>query len=881
MTRESWQRAYAVLDEILDLDTEARRARLAQLELNAEEREYVEALLQADESDDGVLDRIPDAALSESPANGQEIGPWRLGPEIGRGGMSVVHRATRDDAGFEQTAALKLLHAARLDAASISRFQREQQILADLHHPNLATLLDGGVTDTGTPYLVMEEVRGERLDGYCSERDLDARAIVRLMLPICDAVAFAHRSLVVHRDLKPANILVGEDDRPRLLDFGVAKLLAAEESDLTTTRVLTPGFGAPEQASGGAVTTATDVYGLGAVLYRLLTHSTPYPAEAMLDLPNAPPPIAPSRTSDKVGGIDSDLDNVVLMALRAEPERRYASAEALARDLHSWLDGHPVVATPDRVGYRLRKLVSRHRTAFAAAVIAVLALLAGSGVALWQTSVARAESGRAQVAADEAARQAQRAEAVTEFLVSTFAAADPEASLGADVTVRQVLDAGIERLDHELADEMETQAQLRSVLGEISYLLGEFDMAESLLSENLALEGRDRESRLRDLSLAAHNASTQGNHDLAEQRYADTIELARQIDPQERAVAELSYATYLIESSRAKVALDRLDDVSAQVWLPSAPEEQVAILEATLAAALLQMGQVDEAARRAERALQLRGKQTDRALALGILSNIRAEQGDLESAIDLKHQALELQQQLLGPDHPHTQISRNDLATMLKNVGRFAESAELLQSVLAQQTVLLGDEHPHVATAHFNLGQALFLAGSQDSALDHYRQAMTLTDRAPAAAGPFQGVYRVIYGHALALTTASITAGEQYLVEGIRLVAASAGADHPLTARVRTLYAEVLNDSGRNDEARAQTEPSLPILEGSYGAESRHTALARIEWGRAIAEASPEQAEAALRDAVAAFQHSSYRLQYQRQIAKAEAMLRGMSSTTH
>ena len=888
--RDSWQRAYEVLDELLDLDTGARRERLEELELTPEERERVESLLRAEELDGGVLDRPIEAAVDELPPAGSgRIGPWRLGPEIGRGGMSVVYRATRDDAGFEQTAALKLLHAARLDPASIERFHLEQQILADLHHPNLATLLDGGVTPDGSPFLVMEEIRGARLDAYCADHALDARAVVELMLPVGDAVAFAHRSLVVHRDLKPANILVGDDGRPRLLDFGVAKLLASDDPEHTTTRVLTPGFGAPEQAAGGAVTTATDVFGLGAVLYRLLAQATPFPAEAFLrDSRHLPDPATPSRTSDCVRGIDSDLDNIVLKALRVEPERRYASVEAMFRDLRNWLEGLPVSATPDRLGYRLRKLASRHRTAMLAAAVAILGLLAGSGVALWQASVARSESDRAQRAAAEAESQAERAEAVTDFLVQTIAAADPEAQLGADATVRQVIDAGIERIGGELADEPETRARLRSVLAKISYRLGEFELALSIVDENLDADGLTAATRLDDLVVAANCARVLGRVEESERRFLQSIEMARRMNPVDLAIVENSYASFMVSVGRTDEALARLNDSSAQAWLELAPVDELADLEDTLAHALVDQGRLDEAATHAERALELRlaggeSMRTAVALSLGQLSNVRAEQGDLETAAELKRRALAIQMELLGPGHVNTQISRNDLATLFKNLGRFDESAELLESVLAQQMELLGPEHRHVADAHFALGQALFLAGRRADAIVHYRRAAEISDLAPAVAGPFSGVHHAIYGHALVLTDpGAASEGEAEIQLGIRLVSALLGAEHPLTARVRTLYAEVLNELGRHDEAWRQMQTALPILDAAYGPESRHAALARIELGRALASlsaaslsdsGSPEDVGTVLHDAVAAFRDSSYRHQYARQIANAESVL--------
>ena len=255
--RRLWRRADAVLDDLLDLAVEERGPKLRRLELPVEVRAKVDALLRAAQERDGILDRPPEM-LGRDPApggaRGTEMGSWVLGEELGRGGMGIVYRASRRTTGFEQTAALKVLRVDVSEPSAIERFLREQRFLATLRHPNIASFIDGGVSRDGSPYLVIEEVQGVPIDRYCEEKGLDAREVLRLFLQVCAAVAHAHRNLIVHRDLKPDNILVDEDERVRLLDFGVAKLLGPEAAGRRATRVLTPAYGAPEQASGGAVT---------------------------------------------------------------------------------------------------------------------------------------------------------------------------------------------------------------------------------------------------------------------------------------------------------------------------------------------------------------------------------------------------------------------------------------------------------------------------------------------------------------------------------------------------------------------------------------------------------------------------------------------------
>jgi eukaryotic-like serine/threonine-protein kinase len=372
----------------------------------------VESLLTYDESKGR---EISDAVESEvesligDPAAGSRFGPWRVVREIGRGGMGTVYLAVRDDAQFHQTAALKLVRYGMDTAELLDRFRRERQILANLDHPYIARLIDGGSTPQGRPYLVMEYVEGQTIEAWCAARNLSIADRCRLMLKVCEAVSYAHRNLVVHRDLKPGNILIVEDGSPKLLDFGVAKLLAPEsdaEAKLTIpwARPLTPAYASPEQVRGQAVTTATDVYSLGAILYELLSGSqahrigSPSPVEVERVICRTTLLRPSAAIADQVPGasrlrrqLSGDLDNIVLMAMRREPERRYSSADEFAADLRRQLAGRPVRARPDSVGYRAGKFARRNRLALVAAALVMLSLIGGMVASL-------AEARRADVA---------------------------------------------------------------------------------------------------------------------------------------------------------------------------------------------------------------------------------------------------------------------------------------------------------------------------------------------------------------------------------------------------------------------------------------------------------------------------------------------------
>ncbi len=315
---------------------------------------------------------------------GARIGSFTIVRMLGRGGMGAVYLAHRADGSFEQTVAIKVIQSPNPTSLLLTRFQQERQILARLTHPNIARLLDGGETPAGLPYFVLEYVQGQEIDVYCDKRALDLKACLRLFLHVAAAVQYAHENLVVHRDLKPGNILVGEDGEPKLLDFGIAKVLDPHSAPATqaSTRVLTPEYASPEQARGDAITTAADIYSLGAVLYRLLTGKPPPAVE------NLAPLDAVRRISEEevtvASNVPADVAAILRKALHTDPRHRYRSADELSNDIQRYLDGKPVLAVPDSVGYKAAKFLRRHWIPVSAIAVVLLALAAGAGVAIWQ-----------------------------------------------------------------------------------------------------------------------------------------------------------------------------------------------------------------------------------------------------------------------------------------------------------------------------------------------------------------------------------------------------------------------------------------------------------------------------------------------------------------
>ena len=517
-----WPEVSAALDALLDLDAAARERELRRIgSRDASLAAELRSLLSADRDSSGLLEagvaaaapdlmqRLaarPDDETVELP--GRVIGRWRLLNEIGRGGMGEVMLAERADGEFVQQAALKRLKRGMDSVEVLRRFAQERRILAGLTHPHIARLLDGGIDERGRPFYAMEYVEGEPITDFARRRGLNVRERLQLMQKVCQAVGYAQGRLVVHRDLKPSNILVDTHGEPKLLDFGIAKILSDSGEDSMTgsgMRVLSPAYAAPEQILGEPITTATDVYALGVLLFEMLTGRLPHrrsgnvaeaSAEALARDTTERPSHAlrrvPPEDVERAYGaravdrerfareLSGDLDRIVLTALRREPERRYASAARLADDLRLFLDGRPIMARPDTSGYRLRKFVRRHRVGAVATVLVLASLIGGLGVALWQADVAqrnaadaRAHAERAEREARRAEQQARRAEQTKTFVVSLFEQSNPERSgPGVELTAVQLVRDAATRVERELGDAPESQAELRVAIGDSLVALG-------------------------------------------------------------------------------------------------------------------------------------------------------------------------------------------------------------------------------------------------------------------------------------------------------------------------------------------------------------------------------------------------------------------------
>jgi len=508
-----WSRVTELFTATFEAPAEERR-RLLDTEAAGDPtlRRQVEELLAAHDAGAGVLDRPAISSLDEldlsslAPVGslvGRKLGPYIVTREIARGGMGAVYEGERHDAQFEQRVAIKTLRIGADSEAVLQRFRQERRILAALQHPNIAALYDGGVTEEGLPYFVLEYVDGKPIDEACAERQLGLSGRLDLFRQVVTAIQYAHRQLVIHRDLKPSNILVTTDGVVKLVDFGIAKLLEPEAGELTaeTRGPLTIPYASPEQVKGEPITTATDVYSLGVVLYRLLAGRNPLDVDqlslerAVTAICTETPPLPSEVATDERlrRALRGELDAIVMMALRKEPERRYSTAQALGDDLQRFLKGQPVYAAPDTVGYRVRKFVQRRRGLVLGAAFGALALVGGASVAVWQAKAARSE--------------ARRATEVSRFLTGVIGAGDLSSAssgprLGPSASVAELLDSASRRVAREFADDPEARGEIHLALGRAYFSQERWDDAIRQFDSARVIIGRSFGSRRKEVATA-------------------------------------------------------------------------------------------------------------------------------------------------------------------------------------------------------------------------------------------------------------------------------------------------------------------------------------------------------------------------------------------
>ena len=835
-----------LFEQVCDLPPEARRGALGEATGDTALIAEVEALLAAETRGlrrvstpvAALLQDMPDTELDA----GDRVGAWRLVRKLASGGMGAVYLAERDDGHFQQQAAVKLLRGLP-SAEALARLAAERQILARLQHPHIARLLDGGATPGGQPFLVLEYVEGVPIDAWCRDRALDLAARLRLFRNVCRAVAFAHQRLIVHCDLKPSNVLVRADGSPVLLDFGIARVLE-QSREGAPEAFFTPAYASPEQIAGAPVSVASDVYSLGLILFELLTGR-----RARLDANDAtvtqlaaaavrPSDLADARAVPWGRRLRGDLDAIVLRATAERAGLRYASADALAEDIERYLDLRPVAARTSTVWYRYTKLVRRRWPMFAAgAVVVALSVLFG-----WRLV---AERDRALAAEHEAREQAATAQQVSDFLVSVFQYANPEKNPEhRDITAREVLDTGRQRIAAELAQQPRVRAQLSDVLGRAYWQLGRPREAMALYAEAATLwQSSAVNEPLRAADSLSQLAVLQTNHHVPE----------------------------AVQTAEAMVALRR----------GRVPDDDAAMADSWNTLALAQDGanRYEEAAANYARALSLRrrlfgSRSLPVAATLHNMALLELHRERPQQALPLYREALDIKRAVHGTErHPNVLLTEDNYARALSQAGHTDEAVEVLRRVIDGRRALDGADSENTAQAYNELGSALHDAGRFADAVPNYREALridalVLGKDSPVYAQPLNNLASAYDD------MGDYAAAEPLFRESLAIRLQALGEDDPMVARAQQNLARVLTRAGKLEEARPLLEAALATRArrlGAAHAETVKSQLLRAEWLRRHGDAAA--ARAAL-DALAgpiAVQAPTLRAQRLRELARLDA----------
>ncbi len=797
-------------------------------------------LLEADEREHSLLDgdvatlagRLLDSA-SPTAHPPESFGPYRLTELLGEGGMGMVYLAEREDLG--SVAAIKILRDAWLSPERRERFASEQRTLAQLNHPAIARLYDADALADGTPWFVMEYVDGVSLTSYCERHSCSVAERIALFRSVCEAVQHAHRHAVIHRDIKPSNILVSDDGVVKLLDFGIAKqvesLDVAADRTRTGMRMMTPAYAAPEQIRGDRIGVHTDVYSLGVTLYELLTGRLPF------DLANRTPagmestilehdPVKPSavarKTAERTGEPSvyssashaswAELDVLCLTAMHKDPQRRYATVDALLRDIDHFLRSEPLEARPDSWHYRLEKFVSRHRKAVAV----------GSGMLVLVLGLVAFYTVRLASARNEAVREAARTAQIQRFTLGLFNGGDDDAAPAESLRVLTLLERGVHTARSLDADPA-AQADLYHTLGGIFLQLGKLGRADTLVEAALAAR---RSMGSTDDAASGRSLVLLGDVREAQARYADAERLAREglaiaesrapRGSDDVAAATISLGRTLEDQGRYADAIPLFTKAIERRKAANAPEQDVAEAMTALANSYFYAGEyaVSDSLNKLVLAIDRRvygDRHVSVADDLINLGAIQFQWGRYDEAERYYRQALGINESWYGAANPETASNLTMLGRALNFQGRYEEAVEVLDSALAIQERVYGPVHPRVASALNDLGTIALAQGELDSAEVDFRR--------------MRDIYREIYGgdHYL-LGVATSNLGSVYLArkdyaraerlfrEGARIYAASQGPDHLNTGVARIKLGRALLRQGRFHEAVVESRAGYGIV---------------------------------------------------------------------
>lgn len=838
---------------------------------DAELQSEVESLLQRDLETGTILKTVISNAAGSLPEDkppdlmGKRIGPYRIVGLIGQGGMALVYKAVRDDDQYQKLVAIKMI---RLDLAPtflISRFWYERQILANLEHPCIARFLEGGTTEDRIPYFVMEYIEGEPITTYCDRKRMPIEKRLELFRSVCEAVQYAHRNLVVHRDLKPKNILVTLDGVPKLLDFGIAKLLNPELAaeipggTMTSVHLMTPEYASPEQVRGEKVTTSTDVYSLGVLLYELLTGERPQQfktksfseIERVVCEQEPEPPssaVMRSQSTAEVGMNGSDpkklsrqlaheLDSIVLMAMQKDPQRRYPTVEQFADDIHRYRQGLPIRARAQTLSYRALKFVRRHRTAVAFATFAILVLVGFAVAVTFQAS--------------RIAKERDRANQVTEFLVKLFEVSNPGESKGNSVTARELLDSSVQKIERDLQGQPESQAAMMGTMGRVYGNLGLYGTAIPLLQKTLEIRKQTLGEEHPEVASAMNNLAealqSAGKHDVALALANKALLMQRKMLGNEH--PDVASALSILGGSLYETG--KYEDAEASFREALAIRERafgeehlkVATSLTQLAMLVSVEGKKGEAEPLNRRALAIRRKllgneHPDVATSLNNLGRALMDKGDYDGAEQMFREAVELDRKILGKDHPDLAVTLSSLGYALKEKKENVEAEKLFREALALRRKALGNEHPAIARSLCTIGPILIERGDYAGAESIFREAQQVWMKSfppnhVEQAHVFSGLGRVRMGQG------NHKEAEEFFRQALEIRSRGLPADHPNIAIVKGYLGECLTKQSRYQEAESMLLDSYRIYSLKRGVNHPISieAAARLEslyvaWGK-------------------------------------------------
>jgi eukaryotic-like serine/threonine-protein kinase len=825
-----WARIQEVFHAALEMPDAGREAWLRQvaaddMALHAE----VRSLLAAHDAEDLLgtpveAPRTPRLFGLES----DTIGPYRILRPLGQGGMGMVFLAAHEEHGISRTLALKLLRRDFEVPRLLERFSAERRILGRLEHPGIARLISAGATASGQPYFAMEFVEGTDLVHYCRERQADTATRLQLFLHVCDAVEYAHQQLVVHRDLKPGNILVTADGRPKLLDFGIAKLLDHDDDTGTRTRTgpwFTPEYASPEQVRGEPVSTQSDVYALGVILYELLTGSRPFDLRGLSPaaLEQVVTTNVPDRPSARAGdarlsrALQGDLDTIVLKALAKEPSRRYAGVRDLADDVRRHLAHEPVRARPYSWPYRASRFVQRHRLGVSTAAIVTISLVGTLAAVSWQAAVAARERDRAERALVES-------QDVSRFLAELFQAADPARMAGDTVAARAILRRGVATVE-QLANQPLVQARMLDALGMVFVNLGEYERAREFLARALALRQRHLGAQDQDVGESLRHMGrvfrALSRYAEAESVYLAALDMFRSTRGERSlevagTLEDLGFLEPYLGRPRESTAYYR-QALALQREIHGDRHTDVANVTLLLGLSLWRqganrdaLGLVQEAVMRYQRDAAPDDPRTGTAM-FHLADLTVAITGDTVEAERLYREGLRIRRRTRGRLDTGSSHGRGSLASLLSARGEHAQAESLYHEVLDVALAVVGPEAPDIAAAMEALADELGRQHRYDEALPLQRRALAMWRRMvgpehAAVASNMSGLADLLLEHgdyAEARTT---------LQETIAMRIRLNGARHPLVGSGYSALGEVLFREKRYQEAEVALQQALTIL---------------------------------------------------------------------